>query len=52
MRRTVKWIVLFCVIVLVIGGAVVLHSNPHYLYILGEMVGVNCNSDLRTILFD
>lgn len=51
MRRKVKWIVLFCVIALIIGGAAVLHSNPHYLYILGERVGVNCNKiEMNTIV--
>uniref|UniRef100_UPI004055F6A9 M15 family metallopeptidase n=1 Tax=Agathobacter sp. TaxID=2021311 RepID=UPI004055F6A9 len=51
MKRKVKWIVLFCVIALVIGGAVVLHSNPHYLYILGESVGVNCDKiEMNTVI--
>lgn len=51
MRRKVKWIVLFCVIALIIGGAAVLHSNLHYLYILGESVGVNCNKiEMNTIV--
>lgn len=51
MKKKAKWIVLFCVIVLVIGGAVVLHSNPHYLYILGESIGVNCDKvELNTVV--
>ena len=51
MKRKVKWIVLFCVIALIIGGAVVFHSNPHYLYILGESVGVNCDKiEMNTVI--
>lgn len=43
MKKKVKWIVLLCVILLVIGGAAVLQFNPHYLYIIGEHLGVNCS---------
>lgn len=51
MKKKTKWIVLFCVIVLVIGGVVVFHSNPHYVYILGESIGVNCDKiDMNTIV--
>lgn len=42
MKKKVKWIVLFCVIAVVIAGTAVLHLNPHYIYIFGENVGVNC----------
>lgn len=51
MKKKAKWIVLFCVIAVVIAGAVVLYSNPHYLFILGEYVGVNCdNVEMSTVV--
>ena len=43
MKKRVKWTALFCVLALVIGGAAVLLMNPHYLYILGENIGIDCN---------
>ncbi len=53
MQKKAKRIVLFCVIALVIGGAVVLHFKPHYLYILGEKIGVNCNRvEMNTVVPD
>ncbi len=53
MKKKAKWIVLFCVIALVIGGVGVLYSNPHYLYILGESIGVNCDKiEMNTVVPD
>lgn len=43
MKKKVKWIVFFCVVALIITGVLFLHSKPHYLYILGENIGINCS---------
>lgn len=41
MKRKPKWIVI-CVIISIIIAAAVLYYNSHFLYILGENFGVNC----------
>lgn len=41
--KKAKYTVLFCVSALIIVGIIVLLANPHFLYILGENIGVNCN---------
>lgn len=43
MKKKVRWIVLFCISALVIGGIFVIWRNPHFIYISGEYFGVNCN---------
>lgn len=50
MKKRIKWIVFFCVLVLIIGGILVLWTNPHFLYILGENIGVNCDKiEMNTV---
>lgn len=51
--KKIKRIVLSCVLVLIIGLALVFLAKPHFLYILGEHIGVNCKKiEMNTVFPD
>lgn len=41
-RKTIKWIILGIVLLILISISTILYINSYYIYILGEYFGVNC----------
>ncbi len=53
MKKKVKWIVLSGILAIIIIMALVFWRNPHFIYILGEYFGVNCEEiEMKTVLPD
>lgn len=53
MKKKVKWIVLFCITALIISVGIVFYINPHFVYIMGENIGVNYDRiEMNTVIPD
>lgn len=51
--KKIKWIVFSCILILIIGLVLVFLTKPHFLYMLGEHIGVNCDKiEMNTVFPD
>lgn len=53
MKKKIRLILLFFALVVIVAGSFVVWKNPHFLYILGENIGVNRDKiEMNTVFPD